>query len=66
MQLRKLIRLLEEAKKEHGDRIEVCLDAEFARRYDLTYVGIERVSKESCQWEGQDYKEKPILVLGGI
>lgn len=67
MQLRKLIRLLEEAKKIHGDRIEVYIDCDDARKLDhLSYLRISSVRNEICTLEDSDGREDEILVVGAI
>lgn len=70
MQLQKLIRLLQEAKIKHGDRIEVCLDSKYMeanRSSFIRYLSIPDVEVRSCIWNEETVEnpqERNIIVLG--
>ena len=70
MQLRKLIRLLEEAKEKYGDRIECCIDTELgASNRHLKYYSISDIEHHSCVWNPEETEnecQRFVLVLGNI
>jgi len=69
MQLRKMIRLLNEAKEKYGDRIEVCTDTRMSkgRPEKETYTSLNDVEAHYCIWEAEhsvNDNERLVLVLG--
>ena len=70
MQLRKLIRLLKEAEKKHGSRIECCIDTRFAKgqaNKDVEFVSIPNVQERQCVWNEELTETehwRTVLVLG--
>ena len=71
MQLRKLIRLLQEAEVKHGSRIEVCIDRRFAEAQpkDYTYIRINDVESHDCVWNQEttvNENWRTVIVLGNL
>ena len=70
MQLRKLIRLLNEMKEIYGDRIECCIDSKFSdtcKTSDIRFISIPDVEAQYCTWNiesTENPQERTILVLG--
>jgi len=68
MQLRKMIRILNEIKKDYGDRLQVTVQVGDFRKQALDYVEIKEVGVSGCHYE-DDYgfacvNERSVVSVG--